>query len=346
MTVRISWKRALLVLVGFGLAGLIIAWSGAVQVSASSGHWRATDWFLHWVMRNSVRTYAAFEAPDRVTDDEGLVSAAGHFLQACQVCHGAPGTRPNPVMQAAMPPAPDLAEVADQWSDRELFWIIQHGIKFTAMPAWPADSRDDEVRRMVSFVRRLPTMTPAQYRALTHADADAMPLQVRPDLLAACSGCHGRDGSGRGQDDIPVLGGQSPAYLAKALRDFASGTRESAVMQVAAARLTPQEIDQLAHHFAAMPGLTGASLTHPLLAQGDPSRQLPACVSCHTPGKAAPNLVGQRSSYLAARLRQWRGDPTIVDARKPSRTMAVIARRIPEEEIDAVARAFSERADK
>jgi len=56
MTIRITWLRAIVTLIGVGTLAMLFAWSGAVQISASSGHWRITDWFLHWVMRNSVRT--------------------------------------------------------------------------------------------------------------------------------------------------------------------------------------------------------------------------------------------------------------------------------------------------
>ncbi|MGA1819200.1 cytochrome C, partial [Sphingobium sp. WW5] len=76
MTIRISLKRAIVALLGLGILGMLIAWSGAMQISASSGHWRITDWFLHWTMRNSVRTYAWLDAPPDPLDDEGLVSAA------------------------------------------------------------------------------------------------------------------------------------------------------------------------------------------------------------------------------------------------------------------------------
>lgn len=345
MTIRITWKRTLLAIAGLGLGGLLFAWSGAMQISASSGHWRITDWFLHWVMRNSVRTYAAFQTPEEVISEEGLISAAGHFRQACQVCHGAPGIRPSPVMQQATPPAPDLSRTAVEWTDRQLFWIIRHGVKFTGMPAWPSGDRPDEIRRMVAFVRRLPGMTPAQYRMLTQETGKTHVGQrdIDPGVLTACTNCHGADGRGRGQTDIPVLGGQKPAYLLTALRDYASGKRESAVMQAATATLTPQDMKILSGYFAAMPGLKdqpAPSIT--IISKGDPARQLPACQNCHVPSKNAPVLIGQKRSYLAARLQHWQGDPTIIDAHKPAEGMAVIARRIPPDQIDAIAAAFAD----
>ncbi len=99
MTIRLTLRRALLALLALTVAALLFAWSGIFNVAASSGHWKITDWALHWVMRNSVRTHAAFTAPaDPIATDGHLVSAAGHFAAACASCHGAPGVRPSPVM--------------------------------------------------------------------------------------------------------------------------------------------------------------------------------------------------------------------------------------------------------
>ncbi|MBD8619846.1 c-type cytochrome [Sphingomonas sp. CFBP 13728] len=337
MTIRITWARAAAAILALALAGLLFAWSGVFNIAASSGHWKITDWFLHWTMRNSVRTYAAVTAPDDPKANEGLVSAAGLFKASCASCHGAPGVRPLPVMQAATPPAPDLSVNAREWTDKQIFWILKHGVKYTGMPGWAAKDRDDEVRRMVAFVRLLPAMSPATYRSLTEGPG------VTDARIATCAGCHGADGRGRGQSDMPVLGGQSPAYLRAALEAYSTGKRQSAVMANAAATLTPAEMTRLADHFAAMPGIgratpSGSTEAARIDREGLPNVQLPACASCHAPGKPYPVLAGQRASYIAQRLRNWRGDETVVDARKSQTTMPVIARRIPEDMIDPLAR--------
>jgi cytochrome c553 len=346
MTVRLTWMRAIVALLGVGAAGMLFAWSGIFNIAASSGHWAITDWFLHWTMRNSVKTHSFFDTPKdpRMLDGE-LVSAAGHFAAACASCHGAPGVRPSPVMQKATPHAPDLAVNAKEWSDRHLFYILEHGVKYTGMPAWGAAGRHDEIRRMVAFVRRLPAMTPAEYRALSGEAAGAGSVGARgveSGTLAGCVACHGADGKGRGQADIPVLGGQDPRYLARALEDYATGRRASAVMQNAAATLRPEERVALARHFAAMPGLATPrraqdARVRQIVERGLPERQLPACASCHAPGKPQPVLHGQKAAYIAERLRRWKGAKEVVDARKPQEVMPVIARRIPEEMIEPVA---------
>jgi cytochrome c553 len=364
MVVTVTWRRVLAATAAAAALGAGIAWSGIVNIGASTGHAAVTDWFLHWAMRNTVRTYAALTVDEPALDGSGLVSAAGHFAAACALCHGAPGEQASPVMRASTPPAPDLAATAPTWSDAELFWIIKHGVKFTAMPAWPSLERDDEIRRMAAFERRLPELSPDDYRELAYGDSGAIaggePRSVEA-ALADCDRCHADHG--RGQADIPVLAGQKFAYLETALEEFATGRRRSGVMRTAAAKIYAPLRAALAAHYAQRPGglverdlaaeaeaaAAGSSAgaasgdtaraVAGIVAYGLPEADLPACASCHGSGKREqyPRLAGQKPEYLAARLRQWRGDPTIVEARKREATMPVIARRIPEPLIEPLA---------
>lgn len=342
----ITLRRALFGLTAAAIGGMVFAWSGLFSVAASSGHWAVTDWFLHWVMRNSAGTWSWIEGAKQPADSSGLVSAAGLFDQSCVACHGAPGVAPLPVMQAALPAAPDLAKHPDKWSAGEHFWIIKHGVKFTGMPGWAAQGRDDEVRRMTAFVRALSGMSPARYRLLTRD-----PAETGADrLVATCTGCHGVDGRGRGGPDAPILGGQSVTALRRALDDYAAGCRPSAVMANAAARLSPADRQRLAEHFARLPGLRSAapagadSAAARLYAGGDRSHELPACANCHDRDNGkAPRLAGQKASYVAGRLRLWQADGKAVESSQPRDTMAVIARRIPKAMIEPLAREIEAR---
>jgi cytochrome c553 len=142
------------------------------------------------------------------------------------------------------------------------------------------------------------------------------------------------------------LGGQNAGYLEAALRAYRDGHRESGVMANAAALLDDAAVTTLAKRFAAMPGLGSARNAadadadvdvERIVRLGLPDRQLPACASCHAPGKPYPVLAGQKASYLAARLWQMRSGDEKVDARKSQETMPVIARRIPSGMIDRLA---------
>jgi cytochrome c553 len=353
--VKITPGRVLAAVASLMAAGLLIAWSGVINIAASTGHWMITDRFLHWSMRNAVRTRSALTIEDASPDPSELVSAAGHYAVSSVHCHGAPGVKPSPVMVSSTPTAPDLAHTANEWTDRQLQWIVKHGIKFTPMPAWPAQERDDEVGRMAAFVRRLPEMSPGQYEALASGPGKigGASLRNRDEALQDCERCHAENG--RDQPDIPVLAGQKPHYLLAALTGYARGTRQGAVMRTAASRIDARTMRELAEHYGALPNGLTDSRTVPLsgkpgdvfaariVQHGLPEADLPPCSKCHSPGKHAryPVLVGQKEEYLAARLRRWRGKPEMVEARQPDESMPTIARRIPEHMIDALARHFA-----
>ena len=47
----------------------------------------------------------------------------------------------------------------------ELFWVIKNGVKFTGMPSFGLAGRSDQdIWSIVAFVRKLPTVTEADYK--------------------------------------------------------------------------------------------------------------------------------------------------------------------------------------
>jgi mono/diheme cytochrome c family protein len=48
------------------------------------------------------------------------------------------------------------------YSDQELFWIIQNGIRFTGMPAFGKVENPDHIWDMVNYVRTLQSNVPAE----------------------------------------------------------------------------------------------------------------------------------------------------------------------------------------
>ena len=65
-----------------------------------------------------------------------------------------------------LPSPPDLAVAMRPWTERELFWIVKHGFKYTGMPGWVAIEREDEIWAVVAFLRKLPTLDAEPFRDL------------------------------------------------------------------------------------------------------------------------------------------------------------------------------------
>ena len=64
---------------------------------------------------------------------------------------------------------PDLSKGIDEWSPAELFWIIKNGIKMSAMPAFGPTHKDEELWAIVAFLRRLPNLSPDEYKEMEKA---------------------------------------------------------------------------------------------------------------------------------------------------------------------------------
>ncbi len=90
--------------------------------------------------------------------NEALETGAAYFRQYCQACHGADGHRTGVLFADTMsPPVPDLAsEDVQDYTDGQLKWVIQNGIRFTGMPGWEGILKDEEMWYMVRYIRNLP----------------------------------------------------------------------------------------------------------------------------------------------------------------------------------------------
>ena len=182
---HVNWKHLAIGLAVLPFVVLLATWIGFFNVGASSGHWKITEWFLHFAMRSAVRTYAlAVEVPDELPR-YAIQPAAGHFARGCAICHGAPGEPRSPTVHLMLPQPPDLAGKVGEWTDAELFRIVKHGVRFTGMPAWPTQQRDDEIWAMVAFLRELPNLQPAAWRDLAYGSGEALIGEASDFSLAA-----------------------------------------------------------------------------------------------------------------------------------------------------------------
>jgi len=80
----------------------------------------------------------------------------------CTGCHLAPGMGDSEIRPGLYPQPPNLSQ--EPVDPSEAFWVIKHGIKMSAMPAWGRTHDDATIWDMVAFVQQLPHLTPAQYR--------------------------------------------------------------------------------------------------------------------------------------------------------------------------------------
>jgi cytochrome c553 len=99
---------------------------------------------------------------------------------------------------------------------------------------------------------------PIVLSALVFASVASAAPVPRPARLGLCAACHGENGIAAAAG-IPHLAAQDRAYLADALRQYRSGTRNAAAMRAAAGALSDADIEALAAWYASQPPVTGAA---------------------------------------------------------------------------------------
>ena len=162
------WVGAIIGLIVAAVILLILfVHSGLYDLAATYPDSAPVKWIMSTTMDNSVKRHArGIKVP--ALDDAAMIQAgAHHYRDDCQMCHGAPGVRIGEVGLGLNPKPPELTEAAGDWKPNELFWLTKYGVRMTGMPGWGVIDSDDELWETVAFARKLPTMTPAEYQALT-----------------------------------------------------------------------------------------------------------------------------------------------------------------------------------
>jgi len=356
-------RKALLAGVGgalvLALAVLFFAWSGLYNVAASRPHWALTRWFLDFGLRRSVATHSASITPPKLDDKNLVILGAGHFDAGCAPCHGAPGGHSDPIVDRMLPAPPELNRAASNWSTEQLFWIVKHGLKFTGMPAWVAQQRDDEVWAVVAFLRALPQMSASQYRLFAIGDPEPRPNDgaeiarngMTMEALTRCVRCHRGDARPRSAL-VPRLAGQSQAYVERALRDFASGSRPSGIMEPIAVALDAAAITALSAYYAGAPNPAPSAPPiesnadqiargKDIATQGVAETGVPPCLVCHGDARAPsfPKLDGQYAPYIVGQIDLWKRGLRTKSGY--GAIMGTIASRLTDEQAQDVAAYFA-----
>lgn len=166
---RIRWT--VLLVLGAALLAFGFIYFGIYDVAAARPHASPTHWMLRTLTARSVAARADRVREDEIPDlsDTILVRRGSeHFRDTCVVCHGAPGVERSEMAEGLNPEPPALHEELP-WTDRELFWIVENGMKFTGMPAFGPTHSEEDLWSMVAFMRRLPEISPEEYAAMTEA---------------------------------------------------------------------------------------------------------------------------------------------------------------------------------
>jgi len=163
-------RRAALLSAIAVLVGLLVLGTGAIafgffNVAADAPDSRLTRFVVGLIRERAIDARADDIRVPALDKAKMISEGAGHYDEMCIGCHLAPGMKENEMRPGLNPKPPVLAAIPAE-EPAEQFWVVKHGIKMTAMPAWGLTHSDEEIWNIVAFLQKLPKLSPQQYRAL------------------------------------------------------------------------------------------------------------------------------------------------------------------------------------
>ena len=151
------------------IAGLGLALMGLVVVFALFSFWKE-NWAANQSPGPVERFLAEFllsgsrnveEMANPVPPTEENFAEGGRLYEAqCAFCHGADGTGTDRTGVQFYPPVPSLAPPQNQLTDAQMHFVIQRGIRYTAMPSFANALSEDQIWKVVLWIRRRTNLDP------------------------------------------------------------------------------------------------------------------------------------------------------------------------------------------
>ncbi|MGD1211353.1 MAG: c-type cytochrome [Candidatus Acidiferrales bacterium] len=110
--------------------------------------------------------------------EENIAAGAKIYLDHCAGCHGVPSNPDGQFARSFNPPAPGFFNDAPDMPDNQNFYIIQHGIRWTGMPAWSKTLDETQTWQVVTFLSNLEKLPPAAQKIFGPSVAPPMSMPM------------------------------------------------------------------------------------------------------------------------------------------------------------------------
>ncbi len=140
-----------------------------------------------WAASTSLKAAVAREAPKPpypyTQTDADIATGATLYVQNCAVCHGTANSTPNAIGRGLGVRPPQFAKHGvDDDPEGETYWKIEHGIRFTGMPAYSKALDEKSIWQITYFMKRAPDHLPAAAKSIWENPGQVAPPTPMPAL--------------------------------------------------------------------------------------------------------------------------------------------------------------------
>ena len=156
------------------VAAAVFFFGGFYNVAATEPDPGIVAWALEYVRDASINRHAVDQPPVSMEDPATIQAGARAFAaRGCTNCHGGPGVMWAKFSEGLRPDPPDLKDSVKDLTPAQIFWVIRNGINMTGMPGFGlVEAPDQELWTIAAFVKKIPDVSEADYKAWT---ADVAP---------------------------------------------------------------------------------------------------------------------------------------------------------------------------
>jgi mono/diheme cytochrome c family protein len=153
-------------IVALFVVGLIVVKTGRIDFSADQIPSDTEKHFAMSAVDASTDRHALDVKNPLPANEATLVSGADLYMNHCAGCHGLPSNRDSVFANSFNPPVPVFFKDAPDMPENQNFYIIQHGIRWTGMPAWNKTLSDTQIWQLVTLLSNIEKLPPAAAKKL------------------------------------------------------------------------------------------------------------------------------------------------------------------------------------
>ncbi len=138
------------------LVGYIVITSGVIPARQDEPSGEFERWAAHQSLRATIKREAVNKSPIPA-DEANLLAGAKIYAGNCSGCHGTPKD-PTPAFAKGYNPDPPLFANGDDVTDdpeAKIYWMIDHGIRFTGMPSYNKMLNENEIWQVTLFLKNM-----------------------------------------------------------------------------------------------------------------------------------------------------------------------------------------------
>lgn len=141
--------------------GLLFALMGFMSTRADNPPSKLETTLAGHAMDASVARAAPKLANPLSPDEANLIVGARLYREHCTMCHGDSASPKSPLSDSLNPPAPQFTKDMPDMPEHQNFYILQHGIRWTAMPGWKNVLSEQQLWQLVTFLSHMRDLPPA-----------------------------------------------------------------------------------------------------------------------------------------------------------------------------------------